>query len=56
MGFKASRMSESALATQGQVMRESKEEGSGSQDDKQASDELERNSDLYIFSQLVVRD
>ena len=44
MGFKASRMSESALATQGQVMRESKEEGSGSQDDKQAYEELEHNT------------
>ena len=41
--------SESVLATQGQVItRESKEEGSGSQDDNQAYDKPGHNSDLLL--------
>jgi len=50
-------MSESVLVTQGQVKVttiESKEEGSAGQDDKQAFDELEHNSDLYIFDQFII--
>ena len=49
-------MSESVLATHREVIRESKEDGLGSQDDKQAYDDVEHNSVLCIFNQLVVHD
>ena len=52
-------MSEIVMADQGQVKsRNLKNEGSDSQDDndKQTYDEIERNSDLYIFDQLQLAD
>ena len=49
VGFEASRMNEFLMANQGQVKVRSF-------NDKQVYDEIESNSDLYIFNQLVDHD
>jgi len=59
LAFKASRMNGFLMANEGQVkVRSFNDERSGNQNDsdRQVYDEIECNSDLYIFNQLVDHD
>ena len=57
VAFKASRMSEAVLESQDDVItRKPKRQETGSDDDKQALDDIGYNADLYISNLVVVQN